>query len=113
MAKTQIVLAPDLHDHVPRRGILPILSLLILVPLALPLITDAAVLCYARWCEMLEKPVDVRTPTIDFLADTAASIRASSGYYLTSCFSRVPWSPWTVIPTAIGVMAVSMFFLRR
>lgn len=112
MSKQVIVLAPDLLPDRPRRRFLPIVSLVVAVPLLVPIISDAASLCYGQWREMLGDPIPVRTPTFDAIGERAAAVRQELHYHLSSRFHRVPWDPRVVLGVAVVVMVLAMVMLR-
>lgn len=114
MPKTPITLAPDLIADAPRRWKLrPILATSALALLLAPVVLDAVMLCYGQWRDLLGRPVDVRTPTLDAIADRTADAREWLWYHASSGFHRVPWDPGVVLAVAVGVMVLSMMMIRR
>jgi hypothetical protein len=113
MTKNLLSLAPDLNSDRPRRKLLPILSLFVVVPLLAPFVIDAVALCYGQWCDMLGIRASVRTPTLDAIGETLAGVREDVRYHVTSHFQRVPWNPRVVLAVSVVVMLLAMMMLRR
>lgn len=112
MSKTPITLAPDIQPELPRRRLLPILSIVVTAPLLAPVIMDGVALCYGRWREVLGSPTDVRTPTFDAIGERIDAVREDLWYHVSSRFNRVPWNPRVVLSIAVVVMIVAMVMLR-
>jgi hypothetical protein len=113
MDKNPIPLAPDLTSDRRRSKLLPIALIVVLALLFAPLVLEAAALCYAQWCVILDKSTAVRTPLIDSIGERIEEVREDLWYRFSSRFQRVPWNPKVVLPIIGAVMALAMLMLRR
>ncbi len=112
MAKNPIPLAPDIKADRPRYRVLPIISIFVVAPVLAPLFMEAVLLCYGQWCEILGRPVTIRTPMLTALSDRIDSVRQDLCYTISSRFQRVPWNPKVVVPVIALVMLLAMVMLR-
>ena len=111
MAKTPITIAPEpIPAERPRRRVLPILSLIVTVPLMLPIVIDATALCYGHWRRALGTPVAVDTPTFDAIADRMAEVREGIWRPVSAALDPTAWDRRIVLGVAaaaiVGAMAV-------
>jgi hypothetical protein len=112
MPKNTISLAYDLTSKPRRFRVLPIAVLLFLGLALSPVLSEEVLLCYAQWCEIIDKPVVVRTPILDSCYDRFQTARNDLWNEIMPIFQRVPWNPQVVIVVGVLVMALSMVLLR-
>ena len=113
MFKPSITLAdvPDAaRPHAIRlRTILLATMVLVLVPLA----AEAALKCYAQWCEVMGSSAEVQTPIIDSIGEGIQTARASLAEDLGPTWHAATHDPYVALPAAAILIVVAMAWLRR
>jgi hypothetical protein len=113
MSKKTITLAPDWSPGNSRKTLLPVASICVLAALSAPLIKETMALCYSGWCNVLDRPITVRTPILDAIGEGIQTAQQEITNTITPHFNRVPWNPQVVLAAAVVVMTLAMVMLRR
>jgi hypothetical protein len=96
-----------------RRRALPILSLVVAVPLLLPFVIDAALLCYGQWRQMLGTPVDIRTPALDAGRERLAEAREGIWRPISTYLDPAAWDRRLVVVVGVTAVVAAMAVIRR
>ena len=112
MSKKTLTLAFDLTPSNSRKRLLPIAAICGLVALSAPVIKETVTVCYAGWCDVLGRPVVVRTPILDGIGEGIQTAREEAKNSIAPYFNRVPWNPQVVLGVSAVVMALAMVMLR-
>jgi hypothetical protein len=78
----------------------------------LPIVIEGTYLCYGRWMEALDRPVDVRTPILDKISETVRGMGEGASLDLHSFFEHAAWDPTAVLVVGVAVMGAAMLMLR-
>ena len=96
------------------RSILPwIIAIVAAGVFLVPLATEAGALCFAQWCELMGKSIDVRTPLIDSMTSglqNACDLLAES---VGPTIQRTIHDPTVALPVASVLLVLAMAMLRR
>ena len=113
MFKPSIMLAdvPDAaRPHAMRlRTVLLAGVVLVLVPLA----AEAALRCYAQWCEVMGSSAEVQTPIIDSIGEGIQTARDSLAEDLGPTWHAATHDPYVALPVATVLIVVAMAWLKR
>ena len=113
MFKPSIMLAdvPDAaRPHAMRlRTVLLVGVVLVLVPLA----AEAALRCYAQWCEVMGSSAEVQTPIIDSIGEGIQTARDSLAKDLGPTWYAATHDPYVALPIATVLIVVAMAWLKR
>ena len=112
MTKTPLQIDPDLRPD-RRAAKLLLMASMVLLGLGLaPVVLETVSLCYAQWREVLDRPVDVRTPLLDSIQDQIETTRIDLWSTASSRFQRVPWNPKVVLAIGGVIMGIGIVMLR-
>ena len=112
MPKKTLTLAPDLSPSNSRKRLLPIAAICVLAALSAPLVKESIAVCYAGWCDVLGRPVTVRTPILDTIGEGIQTAREEAKNTIAPFFNRVPWNPPVVLGASAVIMALAIMMLR-
>jgi hypothetical protein len=112
MSKKTITLAPAQKPDRPQARLAAICLCCALGALTAPLIAEGVALCYAGWCDILDRPVVVRTPVLDSIGEHYQNARDDIRNAVSPYFQRVPWNPRIVLAAATVIMGLAMVMLR-
>jgi hypothetical protein len=113
MSKYPIPIAHDIRPARPKRKLPRVVRLLAFCLLIGPIAAEAAVLCYAQWCDVVGRRLTVHTPIIDWLGDCLQNAHGLYFDEIAPGFHQSARDPSIALPLAVVFLFLAMLMLKR
>jgi hypothetical protein len=113
MSKLPMPVARSIRPRRRKRKLPLFLSILVVGGVLAPLAVEGSALLYARWCEVLDGPTEVRTPVIDWIGDRLSQAHDACWQPIAPSLEHSARDPHVALPVAMALIVVAMVMLKR